>query len=443
MAHYPTRKSFKSLLRDKPKHSGKLLSHGLSPRKGGAGRGNIGRPGDELNQPALHHDDPNYAPDDGQDDDEAALYLLPSSSHLQPSPSSVQSFSSSIAAYARFKAAVKSAAKEYAASLDELEFVAAVSELQLPLFQQDVPYILMKLSFDLTPSDRHALSSLLLHLFKHTPALITPQHVAHSVTKLCYALPDLLLDVPNARCYLREFARFFVAAGMLQAQVWEECERYEAMLGEEGKVQQLKSKIETIVAELLSTEEVDDAIQSIQDLQSPQLHTEVVKALLRSALDRGNRQRELASRFLCFTSGTLFSAPAVEQAVSTLLQRVEDLALDVPDVLHLLSVFIARAVVDECLQPSFLSRVDVDQKDLGAMVLAQAEKLLQAEGRVERLERCWRGDSDARRSTSASGSAHSSAGGSPQHSSPRAKGGDESKEFSSSSRDPPVEESKH
>ena len=396
MSNFPTRKSFKSLLRDKPRHSGKLLSHGLSPRKGGSGRGNVGRPGDELNQPHLHPNDPNFAPEDDEDD---GLYLLPTSSHLLPSSSTSSSFSSSIASYARFKVAIKAAAKEYVASLDLLEFGAAVAELRLPLFYQDLPYIIIKLSFDLSPAARHTLSSLLLHLYKQTPQLITAQHVSHSVTKLCYALPDLLLDVPQARCYIKEFAQFFVAAGMLQGQVWEECERYEGMMGDAERVTALKQRIDVIVADLLTTEEVDDAIQSIHALQCPTLLCEVVKALLRSSFDRGNRQRELASRFLCFATGSIFSSEAVEQGFATLLQRVEDLFLDVPDVLYLLSVFIARAVVDECLQPSFLSRVDVDERDLGAQVLQQAGKLLQGEGRAERMERCWRGEREGRRSS--------------------------------------------
>ena len=411
MSNFPTRKSFKSLLRDKPRHSGKLLAHTLSPRKGGAGRGNVGRLGDELNQPSLHPDDPNFSPDD----DDAALYLLPTSSHLLPSTSTSSSFTSSITAYAAFKLAVKAAAQEYVTSLDLLEFTSAIGELHLPLFHQDLPYIIMKFSFDLSDTARHTLSSLLLHLYKATPALITGQHVSHSVTKLCYALPDLLLDVPNARGFVKDFASFFVGGGMLEPKVWAQCESYLEMIGEGEKVKAVKGQIQTLVTDFMTTEEAEDAVQSITDLQCPALHYEVVKALVRCALDRSNRQRELTSRFLCYTAGSHLSADAVEQAFSILLQRVEDMYVDVPDVLHLLSVFIARAVVDECLQPSFLSRVDVDERDLGAQVLLQAEKLLEAEGRAERMEKCWRGEREGRRGS--------------QVSAGKLKGGEERKEF--------------
>ena len=402
MSNYPTRKSFKSLLRDRPKHSGKLLAHTLTPRKGGAGKGNVGRPGDEVNQPVIDHADPNWSPTDGDEDE--AEYYLPSATAMLPSSSSTSSFSGSIADYNRFKAAVRQAAAEYIVSLDQLEFVTTVDELQLPLFHQDIPYILMRYSLDRSDADRNTLSSLLLHATKPPPAstlasspppLLTPQHFTHSFLKLCYSLTDLTLDAPNARLYIREYAQFFVAGGVLDPRVWQHCEKYEEVIGNDAEIRALKSKIADIVTDLFVNEEIDDAIESIQSLHCDSVHYEVIKAILRSALDRNNRQRELTSRFLAYTAQSLFSAPSIEKAFSVLLERVEDVWLDVPDILHLLSVFIARAVVDECLSPSFLARVDVDERDLGAQVLRQVNRLLEGDGRWERMERCWKGERGA------------------------------------------------
>lgn len=42
-----------------------------------------------------------------------------------------------------------------------------------------------------------------------------------------------------------------------------------------------------------------------------------------------------------------------------MLSRVEDLVLDVPEVLRLLSCFLARSITDEALPPSFLLRLDL------------------------------------------------------------------------------------
>ena len=182
---------------------------------------------------------------------------------------------------------------------------------------------------------------------------------------------------------------------MLDAKVWQQCEKYEEVIGNDAEIRALKAKIAEIVTDMFVNEEIDDAIESIQSLHCDSLHYEVIKAILRSALDRNNRQRELTSRFLAYTAQSLFSQPSIEKAFSVLLERVEDLFLDVPDILHLLSVFIARAVVDECLSPSFLSRVDVDDRDLGAQVLRQVGRLLEGEGRWERMEKCWKGERGA------------------------------------------------
>ena len=59
-----------------------------------------------------------------------------------------------------------------------------------------------------------------------------------------------------------------------------------------------------------------------------------------------------------------------------LLQRVEGLYKDVPDVLELLSSFIGRAIVDEVLAPSFLDHVETLQTDMGYAVINHVKHLL-------------------------------------------------------------------
>jgi len=110
-------------------------------------------------------------------------------------------------------------------------------------------------------------------------------------------------------------------------------------------------------------------------------------------LDRGNREREVASQFIAFASleGAL-SLEDCEKGLSVLLERLEDLALDVHDVLPLLSTFSARLISDECVSPSFLNRLDVNDRDLAALVSEHAQYLLDQNDSAEALSRCWRGD---------------------------------------------------
>jgi len=66
LPEHVTRKSHKSLERDRPKHSGKPMRQG--PRKEGYGKGNVGVAGEdyEANQPELDPHDPDYEDEDEQ-----------------------------------------------------------------------------------------------------------------------------------------------------------------------------------------------------------------------------------------------------------------------------------------------------------------------------------------------------------------------------------------
>jgi len=75
----------------------------------------------------------------------------------------------------------------------------------------------------------------------------------------------------------------------------------------------------------------------------------------------------------------------VEKGFTILLERVDDLQLDVPNALTYLSIFIARAVVDEVLPPAFLLRVDLGEHDAGTQVLRQAQALLKQENASDGL----------------------------------------------------------
>ncbi len=72
-----------------------------------------------------------------------------------------------------------------------------------------------------------------------------------------------------------------------------------------------------------------------------------------------------------------------------LLQRVEDLSLDVPDILRLLAAFVARAVVDEVIPPAFLVRADLAESDLGSQVVQLSQSWLDQKHAATRISYVW------------------------------------------------------
>jgi programmed cell death protein 4 len=74
------------------------------------------------------------------------------------------------------------------------------------------------------------------------------------------------------------------------------------------------------------------------------------------ALDHEPAGRELYSQLLAkIQVDQLVDEPSFELAFDTLVDRVEDLLLDVPDAVDALAKFIARCVADDCLPPAYVS----------------------------------------------------------------------------------------
>lgn len=374
-------KSFKTDRRDKAKHSGKSGAIG-GAKKGGAGRGNWGRPGEEAKgEDELDKDDPNYV-----DDDDAAEYVRTPGYDWAPSDATEIRFASSLDDFTAFKAHVKSAAKEFINSNSAEEFIRGVKALSMVVFHQDIAYILIRYSLDRNDQERTRISSLLLSLHKN--GMVTPAQMGASLRKAYSALPEMTVDCPNAKTLLREYVQFAVAGGFCDSHLAQTLEAEQAALADTTKVNEVKAKIKTIVSEFFRSEDLPDALKSLTELNAPFLAFETVKQLISVSLDQASRQREGVSVFLADSNGYL-QPTDIEKGFTTILERVDDLVLDCPDVLKLLSVFVARAVVDEAIAPAFLVRVDLHGNDLGSRVLQQAQELLAQEQASDRLLYVW------------------------------------------------------
>jgi hypothetical protein len=338
-----------------------------------------GRPGDEAaDSTPLDPNDPNYDEEEAQRESREYSY--------DPSDSSAIKFASSLSDLGKFKAAVKSAAKEYVNSGDAAEFERVLKSLSMNVYHQDLPYILIRYSLDLSDSERARISSLLHALYKS--GFISITQMGAGCRKVYNALPDLLVDCPNARTLVREHCGFAVAGGFLDSGLAASLEAEQDALSDAGKVQATKAKIKSIVNEFFVAEDLPDALKSLQELNAPHLAYEAVKIIISQALDRGNRQREGCSVFLA-DAGTYLKQEDIEKGFTLTLERVEDLSLDVPNILKLLSAMVARAVVDEALPPAFLVRVDLHSHDLGGQVVQQAQELLKRENASDELQYVW------------------------------------------------------
>lgn len=132
----------------------------------------------------------------------------------------------------------------------------------------------------------------------------------------------------------------------------------------------------------------------LRDLGSPEYNHFFVKKLVSMAMDRHDKEKEMASVLLSALYAEIISSPQIRQGLFMLLKTVDDLALDIPNAVDLLALFIARAVVDDILPPSFITKAKkiLPEYSKGHQVLLTAEKsYLSAPHHAELVERKWGG----------------------------------------------------
>lgn len=377
----PKENPHRSQARDKPKHSRRGLPNAQGAvKKGGAGARGWGAPADDVkylnDSPYLDENDPNFDP-------------VEADMNNTPIPSSeVQAqFVASAVDLKNYKREIKSALAEYLANDDPVEFTRLVVELDMTVYHQELTKIIVSKGLDYPPEKRAKLSSLLAHL--HTEGHLTAAQAKAGFQKIYNNLDEVLIDAPNAQAVLREFAEHAVSNGFLESGDMGDFAAEEKFHADVEGLAALKTQVKTLVREYLVSEDVSDLCQSIEELKAPKVGHEVIKRLVYSACDGGARAKEVASRFIAQVPSSVIAPAQREKGFAILLERTEDMYLDTPDILFILSAFIARAIKDEAVAPAFLVRQDLEQGDMGFQVVTQAERLVKQRGSSSMLANVW------------------------------------------------------
>ena len=158
------------------------------------------------------------------------------------------------------------------------------------------------------------------------------------------------------------------------------------------QLSEFKKRVIKISDEYLVSEDKDEFVTAVTELQSPMLHYELVRRIITMAMERKERERELVS--LILTEMRALGVLSIEQCgkgFERLFEMVDDIVLDVPNARKFIAQFLARTVADEVLPPAFLS--DPLVEGMGGDIVEQAKVLLSIKHGLVRLERVW-GPSD-------------------------------------------------
>lgn len=233
--------------------------------------------------------------------------------------------------------------------------------------------------------------------------LISPTQMEKGFQRIVDNLEDIKLDLPSADGALRALMDAAREEGWLDpefaatptAAVLTSLSSAGAASGTASDARSVfafKDRCAAIVTEYFSSADVEEARRCLEELNAEGLHHLFIKKAISMALDRGGRERELVAELISGLFPKTLTRDQAGLGFTMLLDSAEDLSLDVPNALHLISLFLGRAIImDEVLPPVFLHTV-VDRLRFGAAGLdavSSVAALLGMPHASEMLETCF------------------------------------------------------
>ncbi|XP_062225953.1 MA3 DOMAIN-CONTAINING TRANSLATION REGULATORY FACTOR 4-like [Phragmites australis] len=281
--------------------------------------------------------------------------------------------------------------REYIESGDIDEAFRCIRELSLPFFHHEVVKCALTFAMENMSSQ-----PLILKLLKEATAgcLISSNQMSKGFSRLAESVDDLSLDIPTAKTLFDKLVSTAISEGWLDASLSKSAAPEEEMQNASGeKLKRFKEESGHIIQEYFLSDDIPELIRSLEELSAPEYNPIFLKKLITLAMDRKNREKEMASVLLSSLSLELFSTDDIMKGFIVLLQSAEDTALDIVDAPSELALFLARAVIDEVLIP--LNLDDISSKlrpnSSGSQTVQMACALLSARHSGERILRCWGG----------------------------------------------------
>ncbi|KAH7866373.1 hypothetical protein Vadar_019533 [Vaccinium darrowii] len=281
--------------------------------------------------------------------------------------------------------------REYVESGDTSEACRCIRELSVSFFHHEVVKRALVLAMEIRTAE-----PLILKLLKETSeeGLISSSQMAKGFSRLAESLDDLALDIPSAKSLFESLVPKAISEGWLdESFLRSSFENGDVENKDDEKVRRYKEEVVTIIHEYFLSDDIPELIRSLEDLGSPEFNPIFLKKLITLALDRKNREKEMASVLLSALHIEIFSTEDIVNGFFMLLESAEDTALDILDASNELALFMARAVIDDVLAPLNLEEIGskLQPNCSGSETVHMARSLIAARHAGERILRCWGG----------------------------------------------------
>ncbi|KAJ0972822.1 hypothetical protein J5N97_020781 [Dioscorea zingiberensis] len=281
--------------------------------------------------------------------------------------------------------------KEYLESGETVEACRCIRELGVTFFHHEVVKRALILAME-----NQASEPLILKLLKEAAdeCLISSSQMMKGFSRLAESLDDLTLDIPSAKGAFQLLVPKAIDEGWLDSSFL----KSSGVDGEHNdedaeKVRKFKEEAVTIILEYFLSDDIPELVRSLEDLAAPEYNPIFLKKLITLAMDRKNREKEMASVLLSALRMEIFSTDDVVNGFTMLLESAEDTALDILDASNELALFLARAVIDDVLVPLNLEEISskLPPNCSGSETVHMARTLISARHAGERILRCWGG----------------------------------------------------
>lgn len=281
--------------------------------------------------------------------------------------------------------------REYVESGDTTEACRCIRQLGLSFFHHEVVKRALVLAMEISTAE-----PLITKLLKEAAeeGLISSSQMIKGFARLAECLDDLALDIPSAKTSFKLLVDNAISERWLDASFLKSS-------GEDGNVKnedddnlrRYKEEVVTIIHEYFLSDDIPELIRNLEDLGAPQFNPIFFKRLITLAMDRKNREKEMASVLLSALHIEIFSTEDIANGFVMLLESAEDTALDILDASNELALFLARAVIDDVLAPLNLEEIAsrLPENCSGSETVRMARSLIAARHAGERILRCWGG----------------------------------------------------
>lgn len=280
--------------------------------------------------------------------------------------------------------------KEYIKNGDTAEACRCIRELAVPFFHHEVVKRAVTLGME-SPAAETLIAKLLKEASEE--GLISSSQMAKGFSRIVESLDDLSLDIPSAKSQFQTLVSKAVSEGWLDSSYEPSGANGNVQDDDHEKLRKYKREAVSMIHEYFLSDDIAELIRTLEELGLPEYNPVFIKKLITIAMDRKNREKEMASVLLSSLSMELFSSEDIVKGFIMLLESAEDTALDILDASDELGLFLARAVIDDVLAPLNLDEIGsiLPANCSGAETLNMARSLASARHAGERLLRCWGG----------------------------------------------------